>query len=342
MSYLIERNSQTFGPYDISTLHNYVEDGKILLQDKVVDGNGKIYSVRQVLKTNGKKIKIRHSGNIINQLKSFGLGLILPKTSFSLSVIRQDKNLLLLAIIGLAPAILMVLTGFGIVTFYAVALYFSLIWGLFYYSIFRTVQVQIKKTILIFFTVQLLIFVLVELFRIPSIHPLYGLINQPNLFLKLTGFIFGVGLFEEFVKVIAVYIFIRRSSEPLVPQTVVFYGLISGIGFGVFEGVVYQVTVNAQLDYSSSFFMNIARLTSLPFLHSIWAGISSYFLAFTFLYPTQRISLWILSLVIPSLLHGFYNTLGWSIFGFFISYLGLVLLLMYLNNAKNFQRKILK
>jgi RsiW-degrading membrane proteinase PrsW (M82 family) len=151
-----------------------------------------------------------------------------------------------------------------------------------------------------------------------------------------------VGVFEEFVKIIPVYFLLRKNKEPLVPQTVVFYGLMSGIGFGVFEGVIYQLTVNSKLNYELSFFMNIARLTCLPFLHSIWSGISAYFLAFAFLYPKNRNALWFLAIFIPALLHGLYDTLGWTIPGLFVSYIGVPLLVIYLKNAKEFQKQILR
>lgn len=183
----------------------------------------------------------------------------------------------------------------------------------------------------------------VGILQIPSFHPLYALTDDEDGFLsRLIGFTFGVGVFEEFVKLLPVYLLLRKSKQPLIPQTVVFYGLMSGIGFGVFEGVIYQLTVNNQLDYSTSFFMNIARLTCLPFLHSIWAGISAYFLAFSFLYPKNRRSMWILAILIPAILHGLYDTLGWSIPGLFISYLGVPLLTIYLKNAKDFQTRIIK
>ena len=179
--------------------------------------------------------------------------------------------------------------------------------------------------------------------NIPRFHPLYAL-TEPDMGIlnQLIGFIFGVGVFEEFVKLLPVYLLLKKSKQPLKPQTVVFYGLISGIGFGVFEGVIYQLTVNSKLEYSTSFFMNIARLTCLPFLHSIWAGISSYFLAFSFLYPKNRHSMWFLAILIPAILHGLYDTMGWSIFGLIISYLGVHLLIIYLKNAKDFQNRIVK
>ena len=343
MPYQIERNGQQHGPYELDALKKYVEDGLILLQDKIHDPKGAPLSVRDVLKSNGISVKVKNNGNVLSQIKSFGTKLLIPKDSLSFKNLKSDKRLLVIALVGLAPAFLISFTGASVITFYAIALYFSMIWGLFYYSVFSTGQVSIKKAIGLFFLTQLVIFILVDILRIPSINPLYALTGENNGFIsRLIGFTFGVGVFEEFVKLFPVYLLLRKSKEPLVPQTVVFYGLMSGIGFGVFEGVVYQLTVNNQLDYGTSFFMNIARLTCLPFLHSIWAGISSYFLAFSFLYPKNRHSMWLLGILIPAILHGLYDTLGWSIPGLFVSYLGVTLLVIYLKNAKDFQSKIVK
>ena len=157
MQYLIERNKQTFGPYELSTIQTYVFEGKILLQDKVVSANGENISVRDVLKRNNIKYKIK-SGNIISQIQSLGLNLLLPKDSISFKTLKQDSKLIIISLVGLAPAFLIKITGATIVTFYVIALYFSLIWGLFFYSVFKTFQVSLKKTILIFFSVQILIF----------------------------------------------------------------------------------------------------------------------------------------------------------------------------------------
>jgi RsiW-degrading membrane proteinase PrsW (M82 family) len=343
MSYFIERNGQKHGPYELDTLKKYVEDGLILLQDKIKDSTNDPKSVRDILVSNFIKVQIKSNGNLLRQVKLFGATLLLPKDSLSFKNLTSDKRLLVIALVGLAPAFLISFTGASVITFYAIALYFSMIWSLFYFSVFSTPQVSIKKAIILFFLTQILIFILVDLLRIPAIHPLYALTGPDNGILShLIGFTFGVGVFEEFVKLLPVYLLLRKSKEPLIPQTVVFYGLISGIGFGVFEGVVYQLTVNTELDYGTSFFMNIARLTCLPFLHSIWAGISSYFLAFAFLYPKNRHSMWFLAILIPAILHGLYDTLGWSLLGLFVSYLGVTLLVIYLKNAKDFQNKIIR
>ena len=341
MQYFITRNGNQFGPYDINTIKNYVNSGQILLQDKVVSNNNEEVSVRDILKKHQVKVSIKNNGNIMKQIQSLGLNLLLPKDSFSFKNFKSDNKLLLISIIGLAPAFLIKFTNASVFTFYAIALYFSSIWGLFYYELFKTNQVKIKKAIYIFFTVQIAIFVLVSILDINQFNPFYRLIGDNNSFIeRVIGFTFGVGVFEELIKVLPVFLFLKYAKEPQIPQTMVFYGLISGIGFGVFEGVMYQITVNSKLEYNESFFLNIARLTSLPFLHSIWSGISAYFLAFSFINPTKRYSLWILAIMIPAILHGLYDVFTWSLVGLFISYIGVALLVIYLKNAKKFHSSI--
>lgn len=338
MQYLITRNGNQFGPYDLNTLKNYVQSGQILLQDTVVSNTTKDVSVRDILKKHKVRVRISSNGNLLKQFQSFGLNLLLPKDSFSFKNLKSDNKLLLISIIGLAPALLIKFTNSSLFTFYAIALYFSSIWGLFYFELFKTSQVKIKKAIYIFFTIQIGIFLLVSILDINQYNPFYKLIGDNNSFIeKVIGFILGVGIFEEFIKILPIFIFLRHAKEPQLPQTMVFYGLISGIGFGVFEGVMYQISINSKLDYNESFFMNIARLTSLPFLHSIWTGISAYFLAFRFINPTKRILFSILAIMIPAILHGLYDVFTWSLIGLFISYIGVALLVIYLKNAKKFQ-----
>jgi protease PrsW len=343
--YCVIRNNQQFGPYDNQVLKSYVEDGKILLHDKAFDQSEPtvIKTVGLFLRTARVKIKIKHKGNILSQIKDIGRELIIPNDVFSRKEFLKDKRLLILAIIGLAPAFLIRFTLLPFLTFYAIALYFSAIWGLFFFYLFKTKQVTTKTTILIFFLTQALIFVLFDIGRLPSwpiISFFYSLIDNEMWFARLTGFIFGVGFCEEFVKAIPLFIILFRTKEPIIPQTMVFYGLISGIAFGVYEGVQYQTTVNTQLGYSDAFFMNITRLTSLPFLHAIWAGIAGYFISFAALYPKYRVSLFFLAIFIPALIHGLYDTLGWSIPGLLLTLLGVILLMSYLRQGVNYQSKL--
>ncbi|MFA6780480.1 MAG: PrsW family glutamic-type intramembrane protease, partial [Paludibacteraceae bacterium] len=307
MIYII-RNKQQFGPYDEQTLLSYVNSGQILLCDKAKDANStEETTVRVLLERNGLRANVSHGGNLLSQLKKIGSELIIPIDSFQKKKWISDKTLLILAAIGLFPSVLSFMPIGGYLVFYLVSLYFAVIWGMFFFSFFKTPQVTIKTTVLVFFLTQFFVFLIWDILGIPSLNPFMYMTNL-GIPLSLIGFILGVGVPEELGKAIPVYIIARKAKEPLIPQTLVYYGLMSGIAFGVFEGVQYQMTVNKELDYTSAFLYNIARLTSLPFLHAIWCGIAGYFIAFASLYPKYRRSLYFLSIAIPALLHGIYDT----------------------------------
>lgn len=229
----------------------------------------------------------------------------------------------------------------GIFLFYEISLYFSIIiWGLFFYACFKTPQVKMKTTMNVFFLTQLCVFVVWDLIGLPKLNPFY-FFTDVAFPMNVLGYVFGVGLTEEFAKMIPLLLILRKAKEPLIPQTMVFYGLMSGIAFGVFEGVQYQITVNAQQTYDVSFFLNIARLTSLPFLHACWCGIAGYFLSFANLYPKYRRGLYTLALCVPAVIHGVYDALSnyWLV-SLIMVFVGLMLLTVYLKQSVDYQSKL--
>jgi RsiW-degrading membrane proteinase PrsW (M82 family) len=346
--YYVIRNNQSFGPYSIDVLVTYVEEGKILKHDKscLVSNLQDVRTVDYFLKRNRKKVKIKQKGSVFRQLKDTGKELIIPNNVFAWKEVRKDSRLLWLALLGLAPAFLIrFFSAIPFITFYVISLYFSIIWGLFFFYFFKTSQIKTKITIALFFILQLFVFVIWDILRLPDwpgINILYGLIESKFFILRLIGFIFGVGLLEEAVKAIPLLLIVYKAKEPYIPQSMVFYGLMSGIAFGVFEGVQYQMTVNNQLDYSNAFFMNVARLTSLPFLHAVWTGMAGYFIAFANLYPKYRSSLYLLAIFIPAVIHGLYDTLGWSVLGLLLMLMSVILLMSYLKQGVNYQSKLSK
>lgn len=340
----IIRNHQEFGSYDFSVLLAYVKNGQILLCDQAKDTTtGEINSVRYFLRKYNQKVLVDHKGGLIVQLKNIGYELIIPKTILSNKQWISDKRLLLLALIGLCPSIMMILPLKGFSVFYLISLYFAVVWGLFFYYFFKTNQVNTKTTLLTFFATQIMVFLLWDMIGLPSLNPFYLLIDS-TFPINMFGYVCGVGLTEELVKLIPLIIICYKSKEPLIPQTIVYYGLISGIAFGVFEGVQYQMGVNSRLDYSISFFMNIARLTSLPFIHAIWCGIAGYFISFANIYPKYRVSLYFLAIVIPSIIHGLYDTFCGSYIGMVIAlpitFIGVIMLMTYLKQGVDYQSKL--
>lgn len=341
MTIYIIRNNQQYGPYDENTLLQYVNNGQVLKQDRAVEiESNKEHTVSFFLKKAKLKPYVVSKGNIVSQLQTIGSELILPKTVLFSKTFIADQRFLILAIVGLLPMIIMNISLGGFWLFYEVSLYFSVIWGLFFYACFKTPQVKLKPTLLVFFLNQCLVFLTWDILGLPRLNPFYNLIDLPFPF-RIGGFILGVGLTEELAKLFPLLVILKKAKEPLIPQTLVFYGLISGIAFGVYEGVQYQMTVNAELAYDLSFYFNIARLTSLPFLHACWCGIAGYFLSFAHLYPKYRHGLYVLAIAIPACIHGLYDSVAaWGVISLVVVALGLMLLTVYLKQSVHYQSKL--
>lgn len=335
------RNSQRFGPYSEQTLLAYVNQGQVLMQDKAVaDNDTDEHTVGFYLKRARLTANVEHKGNILSQLKHIGSELIFPKTAMFSKHFISDQRFLILALVGLLPMVIMNIPLGGFFLFYEVSLYFSIIWGLFFYASFKTQQVVLSTTVTVFFLTQICVFIAWDLLGLPNLNPFYYFVNSPFP-INIIGFTFGVGFTEELAKMLPLIIILRRAKEPLIPQTMVFYGLMSGIAFGVYEGVQYQMTVNAQQAYDVSFFLNIARLTSLPFLHACWCGIAGYFLSFAHLYPKYRMGLYALAIIVPSIIHGVYDSVAnyWGVH-LVIVVIGLMILMVYLKQSVNYQSKL--
>ena len=251
----------------------------------------------------------------------------------------EDKRLLILAIVGLSLSIIMLLPIGGYLVFYAVSLYFATIWGLFFAYFFRTRQISKSKAVSTFFLTQLGVFVIFS--GLNELNFFYAFTSAPFP-LSILGYILGIGLTEEFAKMIPLLVLERRAREPQLPQTMVFYGLMAGIAFGVFEGVQYQTSINIRADYTTAFVLNIARLTSLPFLHAVWAGICGYFVGMAGLYPQYRKSLYMLALAIPATLHGLYDLFAGSFYlvSLVIAFLSVFLLMAYLRRSNALRERL--
>lgn len=340
----ITRNNQDFGPYDEQTLMTYVNSGQILLCDQARDASsGEVNSVKYFLKKANLKTKVPHKGKLISQLKDIGSELIFPKNTIFSKQWTKDKALIVLAIVGLLPTLLFFIPMGQWGSFYFISLYFSVIWGLFFFYIFKTSQVSLKTTILLFFLEQIFVFLAWGV-GLPKLNPFYSFINLVFP-LDAIGYILGVGITEELAKLIPLLIISSRAKQPLIPQTLVFYGLMCGIAFGVHEGVDYQLNINSTLEYTESFILNISRLTSLPFMHAIWCGIAGYFISFAKLYPKYRRSLYALALCVPALLHGLYDSLVstnvlFTVLGVALAFIGVILLTTYLKQGVNYQSKL--
>ncbi len=225
MLYII-RNNKQYGPYDENVVAEYVNQGSVVEHDVARDADsGETATVAFFLRRKGIKTYVRHDGGVLKQLRKIGSDLIVPKESLVNREWMQDKRLLVLAIVGLFPSLMLLIPMPEIGVFYIMALYFSAIWGLFFYYFFKTSQVTLRTTITVFFLTHIFVFVVWDIFGLVRFNPFYALTEAPFP-IDLLGFVFGVGLTEELAKMVPLFIILSRAKEPLVPRTLVFYGLI--------------------------------------------------------------------------------------------------------------------
>lgn len=339
MIYII-RNQHEYGPYEASDIARYVEEGRLLLNDRARDAESDVEgTVEELLAARGIRPRVRNRGTLMEQLRYIGHAFIFPKDDMERHHIMEDKRLLILAVVGLSLSIIMLLPIGGYLVFYAVSLYFATVWGLFFAYFFRTRQISKSKAVSTFFLTQLGVFIIFS--GLNELNFFYAFTSAPFP-LSILGYILGIGLTEEFAKMIPLLVLERRAREPQLPQTMVFYGLMAGIAFGVFEGVQYQTSINIRADYTTAFVLNIARLTSLPFLHAVWAGICGYFVGMAGLYPQYRKSLYVLALAIPATLHGLYDLFAGSFYlvSLVIAFLSVFLLMAYLRRSNALRERL--
>lgn len=282
--------------------------------------------------------------------------MLLPHLAVPLDALRDfrwlhDRRLLAIAAIGLSPLIIFALfqqPAQLINAYWAMALYFSTLWALFFYFVFPNRDVTVRNSAVAFFVTGLAsVSGLLLLYQFWPLSQINLWLRSNHLLLVWLGYVFGVGLPEELCKAFVLVVLLRRVG-PMQPQALLFYGLMSGLGFGLYEGIKYQTRENFEFAFRSSgqpdayfaaqyYLLNLIRLTTLPFLHAIWTGIAGYFIGFADQFPDRRRGLAIVAIGLPALLHGTYNTFGGAL-GLIVALLSVLALNLYLAKSVEFER----
>lgn len=260
----------------------------------------------------------------------------------------DNRRLIGVAAIGLFPLLIIALfTNAGRIegAYWAMAFYFSALWAVFFYYVFPAPGVTIRNCLICFFGTGLFSVSLLQIayYLIANYTELLKWTTDPNPLTSWAGWVFGVGLPEEICKML-VLIYLARNNEPFQPQTMLYYGLMAGLGFGIYEGVAYQQRTNLGIarGVGEYYILNVVRLTALPFIHAIWTAIAGYFVGFAYQYPERKRGLLIIAVAMPAFLHGTYNAVtGTSV----LSSLGVALvsvfaLNLYLAKSRDFERAL--
>jgi len=133
---------------------------------------------------------------------------------------------------------------------------------------------------------------------------------ENGFFLSMLGFTFGVGFCEELCKALPILWTYRRKGTLDVRGAVV-WGLATGIGFGVSEGITYS---SDQYNGIHTAGIYVVRFVSCVALHAVWSASSALFIwrRRADLDAIDRWYDWFIPLLrmmgISMLLHGLYDT----------------------------------
>jgi RsiW-degrading membrane proteinase PrsW (M82 family) len=83
------------------------------------------------------------------------------------------------------------------------------------------------------------------------------------------GYTFGVGLCEELCKALPLILLIRNLPSGASWRTACLWGLASGVGFGVAEGIMYSGRYYNGIQGGDAY---VVRFVSCVALHAIWAA----------------------------------------------------------------------
>lgn len=129
--------------------------------------------------------------------------------------------------------------------------------------------------------------------------------------LSFLGFTFGVGLCEELTKALPVIFYIRGGSK-LDWRGACLWGLASGVGFGIAEGIMYSSEHYNGIAASGTY---LVRFVSCVGLHAIWGasvGIMVWRRRDWLQSDCEWGELWaslLYVLAVPMVLHGLYDTM---------------------------------
>jgi protease PrsW len=347
-----DSNGAKAGPYTADELRQLHLSGVVKPETEVFEGDAaggvafrEVWPRISAGASSADPARTRSAFEDLTQRTTEDIRALIPHLLVPLQDLRTlkwigDKRLLAIALIGLLPLFLLVVfAGRGDVkaAYWGLALYVSVLWAVFFYYVFPAPRILLRQAALCFFVTGVIsIAVLLMAYKVPPLNWMVRFTQSPSLLGQTFGYIFGVGIPEELCKALVLFFMVRRRVL-LPPQALLFYGLMSGLGFGIYEGINYQMGRNLAGSKASYYLNNILRLTSLPFLHAIWTGIAGYFIGFAYQYPRRKYGLLVIAIGLPSLLHGLYDVFSDNVIGLLLALLSVLALYLYLAKSVYFE-----
>lgn len=245
---------------------------------------------------------------MLADIRGFSFKWVVPyDTAFSPAMLRNPTVWIML-VFGFYPLLSLRIDAWTTESQLAspLMIYCALAWaGYFYYFIGKR-SVDFRTGIAItLFTAFIGIHLVTILWKMPPFSLIRGYTDTGADIVKmLIGFTLGTGIIEELTKAVPVLIIAYGMGKLEKPMDGIFYGFMSGLGFGIAEGVLY---ITASLGNPVAVLL---RITSLPFMHALWAGIIGYFIGLAQVNKERGTALVVIGFTVSVVSHGAYDAFG--------------------------------
>jgi RsiW-degrading membrane proteinase PrsW (M82 family) len=289
--------------------------------------------------------------SVVDDLTSFSFAEMVPLSRLYDPQTLGSKTAWVLLVFGLGPLLLGTLVEDALLRVRLFNFGCGALWTVFFAAAFKTARQSLRLGVVVFFATGIFGILFVSVLQnVPPLSWLYLLIAPERPFpLRLVAYVWGVGLLEEVGKGLILLLLARALGGLADAADGVWYGLMSGLGFGVYEAVAYTEWVNPHeanvlsmatgsptVGLYAYFITSVVRTVSLPLLHAVWTAIVGYFVGLSFSARRKTNSVLLIGLLIATVLHGLYDAFlsaGMGLVAFLIAALTLLLFLSYRRNA---------
>ncbi|MBI3921312.1 MAG: PrsW family intramembrane metalloprotease [Armatimonadetes bacterium] len=223
---------------------------------------------------------------------------------------------------------------------WAFGIYFSFTWLMVLRFFMRPENVDLRVLVKIGLFTALFGGLLVLVLDKTFLRGFVSLSDSGILPVNWIGNVFGVGLVEEAVKALPLYIFAFLPKLLYSPISFSFLGVLSGLVFGVAEGPAYSMFYEAALEGGDQVTAQLLRLISLPLLHACFGGIVGYFMGLAASHKRGSHALLALGLGLSAILHGTYNTFSGGWIGFGVAILTLLVFVSYVITGEEIAERL--
>lgn len=261
--------------------------------------------------------------SLLDDISSFSLAEVMPFSRLADPEALGTPASWVLLVFGLAPLLVGTVVEDPLLRVRLFNFGCGALWTAFFVLAFRTGRPSPRFGITVFFATGILGVLLISILQDrPPLSWLYALLTPERPFaVRLVAYTGGVALLEEAGKGLILLLLARKLGGVSGPSDGVFYGLLSGLGFGVYAAMMSTDWVDPRqaaaltfhagsltIGLYSYFVGSVVKVVSLPLLHAVWTAIVGYFIGISLTSPRRAAAALALGSGIAVILHGLYET----------------------------------